>query len=462
MSEHFRIEYINHALSEMSSRVRGVYCQQVADFETSIAETELRIASNKEIIAEHQRLCRKYRDRIYEFINRPLPDTLDLAIRNESSNINEFCDFVGPTESFYSKESPLRFNIGKEIYYFCTSLILLENGFFDRRRRQHGGLVDNYIGRAEVIADRWQAAGLGPIATGQSYEFREIDLAAAYFKTIHSVFLGRVEFDSIKQFVRKTIDPAAFVKQFEYDIFVVRDAKTFLQEYMQGVHKLSPTYSIVKQDNRPEHDPLFLASINIPCVGRVEELGRSKYEATMLTAESAIGTLRAQKIPQFLRYEEKQIATVYEFGRPTQLGWLPHPKQLERAARWKRDVSLPFRISDAEVLQCFSTAASQQKFGACPQDNGLRAQIGSHLINLVALTPESSAEDRQRVKVGRRRRRRGPGRQGQLDRRLNGGDAAGGRFGWRPRGAGPQQASSQPAGAEHTARDRHPGVASGG
>jgi len=257
--------------------------------------------------------------------------------------------------------------------------------------------VDNYIGRAEIIADRWQAAGLGPIATGQPYEFKEIDLATAYFKTIHSLYLGRVEFDSIKQFVRKTIDPAAFVKQFEYDIFVVRDAKTFLQEYMQVVYKITPTYSIAKQEHRPEHDPRFLASIDIPRVGRVEELGRSKYEATMLTAESAIGILRAQKIPQFLQFEERQIATVYEFGRPTQVGWLPRPKQLEMAARWKRDVNFPFRVSDTEVLKCFSTAASK-KLGACPQDNGLRAQIGSHIVNVAALTPDSSAEDKTKIK----------------------------------------------------------------
>ena len=32
MSVQLGVEYINHALSEMSSRVREVYCQQVADF----------------------------------------------------------------------------------------------------------------------------------------------------------------------------------------------------------------------------------------------------------------------------------------------------------------------------------------------------------------------------------------------------------------------------------------------
>jgi hypothetical protein len=119
---------------------------------------------------------RNYRNRVYEIINRPLPDTLELAVRNEFAKSSALCDFAGPLPNFYSKESPLRLYVGKEIYYLSTSLILLENGFFDRRRRQHGGLVDNYIGRAEVIADRWQAAGLGPIATGQPYEFKEIDL----------------------------------------------------------------------------------------------------------------------------------------------------------------------------------------------------------------------------------------------------------------------------------------------
>jgi len=323
MSEQPRVDYINHALSEMSSRVREVYCQQVADFEKSIAETELRTASAKAIIAEHQRLCRQYRARVYEFINQPLPDTLDLALRNESLNINALCDFAGPLPNFYSKETPLKLSVGKEIYYLATSLILLESGFFEGRARRYGALVDSYIGRAEIIADRWQSAGLGSIATGQPYQFREYDLAAAYFKTIHSLFLDRMEFDSIKKFISKTIDPAAFVKKFEYDIFIVRDSKTFLQEYMQGVYKLAPRYSVVKQENRPEHDPQFLASVDIPRIGHIEEFGRSKHEATMLVAESAIGILRAQKIPQFLRFEEKQIAIVYESGRPSQIRWRP-------------------------------------------------------------------------------------------------------------------------------------------
>jgi hypothetical protein len=196
MSEQLRVQYINHALYEMSSHVREVYCQQVEAFEKSVANIEVRISTARALIAEHQRLRKQYRERVYSFVGRRLPSAIDLAIRHESAK--SLSEFAGPDSNFYSDDSPLKAAIGKALYYLATSIILLEGGFFEGRSRQHGAFVDSYIGRAEVIADRWQTAGLGSIATEQNYEFSEYDLAAAYFKTIHSLFLGRIGFDSIK------------------------------------------------------------------------------------------------------------------------------------------------------------------------------------------------------------------------------------------------------------------------
>jgi len=380
----------------MSSRVREV-CQQIGNFEKSIANIEVRVSAARALVAEHQRLRKHYRDSVYSLVGRRLPHAIDLAIRHESAK--SLCEFAEPDSEFYSDESPLKVSVGKQIYYLATSIILLESGFFEGRSCQHGALVDKHIGRAEVIANKWQTTGLGLIITEQAYEFREYDLAAAYFKTIHSLFLGGIGFDSIKEFVRKTIDPLAFIKQFEYDIFVVSDPKTFLQEYFQSFYKTAPTYTVILQENRPAHDPRFLARLNIPGIGHVEEFGRSKTEATMLVAESAIGVLRKKKIPQFLRFEQNQITIAYQDRRCSKVKWRPDPKLLERAARWQREAHLPFRISDSELLQCFSTAASQEIFGTCFQDNGLRAQIGSHIIHVAAATPYSSLEIGQRIKI---------------------------------------------------------------
>jgi dsRNA-specific ribonuclease len=195
-----------------------------------------------------------------------------------------------PDESDYYKNDKhfSSFGAGKCAAYLAIKYTLFRNGFFENKGREHGSYVSNYLLRPEVVADAWIRAKLGPICTAPSYVYQENDIVDAYYCTIGILIRNRIPFKSIERFVIDTLNPIDLLNRFEYDILVTRDPKTFLQEYMQATIGKTTSYEVESEEGRPDHMPIFAAQVRVPRIGVVRERGRSKHEATVLAAESAL------------------------------------------------------------------------------------------------------------------------------------------------------------------------------
>lgn len=67
----------------------------------------------------------------------------------------------------------------------------------------------------------------------------------------------------------------------------LRDAKTMLQEWLQGRGHAAPTYRLVSRTG-PDHDPLFTIAVDIVGLDGAEGTGRSKREAEQNAATAVL------------------------------------------------------------------------------------------------------------------------------------------------------------------------------
>jgi dsRNA-specific ribonuclease len=205
----------------------------------------------------------------------------------------------------------------------------------------------------------------------------------AFYTTITLLVKHGIPFECIEQFVVSMLDPLSLFRNYEYDIFVTRDPKTCLQEYMQGFFSKSPAYETWPEDGRPAHDPLFHSQVTVPGLGIVRQSGRSKHEATVLAAESALEALRKAKSPQFLRFEAVKVEGAYRRVKCVSHAWHPRYSQVVGARKRISEIDFPFRLSDPKIVLCFSTASSQLRNGGCAHCNGVQSQIGSCIIGMI-------------------------------------------------------------------------------
>ncbi|MDP3408008.1 putative dsRNA-binding protein [Bosea sp. (in: a-proteobacteria)] len=390
---------LNHVLAEMSARVRDIYTSEIERFDASITAMENRLAAIVSMIESHKIYCDYFSQRVNHYINAPKKYEFIYSIRHSSLIGHEAGQIDSEFSHFYQNISSTTASAGKSIYNYLTLRILIRSGFFLSRGREHGSFACNHLGRLDFIATVWQKSDLGNICTDQNHIFSESDLSRAYFETIHSLHINGSSFSDIEDFIIRTADPVGTLAKYEYDILIIRDPKTFLQEYTQDCFGNTPSYVVTKIEGRPEHDPAFEASTSIPGVGEIQEVGSSKRAATVLVAESILSKLEDLNQPQFRKYQEKRINEYYNKTRCTALRWVPSDRQVKQARSWINTHKLRWNVSDKDTISCFSTTSTYDQNGACTHCSGTAALVGSQFIAAIALSCQSNAPNNIRVPV---------------------------------------------------------------
>lgn len=112
-------------------------------------------------------------------------------------------------------------------------------------------------------------------------------LADSFEALIAAIFIDQ-GFDSAYDFVLKHL-----FKDVLKQIIVGQEyhaSKSKLQEYMQGTHKKTPIYKILKEEG-PEHDRMFTVAVYLNDKKLAEGSGRSKKEAEERAAAAALAAI---------------------------------------------------------------------------------------------------------------------------------------------------------------------------
>jgi dsRNA-specific ribonuclease len=372
---------INHILADMSAQVSAVYSAQMSQFEASIVAMESILAKQTNRSDLHQNQCDHFLKRLSDILDRRLPAAIAIAIKHASvPDLSKSCSELS---DFYQTRLDNPRGSGQQAAYLAINHYLFKRGFFENKSREHASYICNYLFRSELIANAWIRFDLGLLCTTWHYNFSEKDIVTAFYTTITLLVKHDIPFEYIEQFVVSMLDPLSLLRNYEYDIFVTRDPKTCLQEYMQGFFSKSPSYETWPEDGRPAHDPLFHSQVTVPGLGVVRQSGRSKHEATVLAAESALEALRKAKSPQFLKFEAVKVEAAYGKVKCISQVWRPRYSQVVGARKWITEIDFPFRLTDPKIVLNFSTASSQLRNGGCAHCNGVQSQIGSSIIGMV-------------------------------------------------------------------------------
>jgi hypothetical protein len=255
------VDRINHILAEMSLRVADFYSQQISDFDTSIARIESTVAKAVALKDLHHNLSQGFFEKVSSLLGFKPPRDVEYAIRHASANTYPFAELSDETGYFNRDNHFSAFGAGKDAAHLAIISTLFRNGFFENKGREHASYVHSYLLRSEIVADAWVRAGLGVICTGHNYAYQEKDIVDAYFKTIGILIKNRITFSHIEKFILCTLEPMNLLRQFEYDILVIRDPKSFLQEYMQANFAKGSAYYVQREKDRPAHLPIFVAQV---------------------------------------------------------------------------------------------------------------------------------------------------------------------------------------------------------
>lgn len=149
--------------------------------------------------------------------------------------------------------------------------------------------------RADRLAEHARALHIGEVLRLGRGERRsggaekESILSDAYEAVIGAVFLDG-GLDAARACVASHVD-GLFPD--DVDVTPPQDAKSRLQEEVQGRHRLTPRYALV-EGRGPDHDKTFVVRVQVPGVVEAVGEGRSKKEAAQAAAAAAFERLRSR------------------------------------------------------------------------------------------------------------------------------------------------------------------------
>ncbi|MCX6788800.1 MAG: ribonuclease III [bacterium] len=178
-------------------------------------------------------------------------------------------------------------------------LIVTENLFSRFPDFQEGYLTSlraalvNYqmLGRVakEITLDKYLY-----LSKGESKDFgkaREVILANAIEALFGAIYLDR-GYDVTRDFVIRIL-LSHLDEVIEKRLYL--DPKSLLQEFVQDKYKLTPTYSVIKEEG-PDHQKIFLVGVFIGDKKAAEATGSSKQEAETKSALVALDEFEVKKV----------------------------------------------------------------------------------------------------------------------------------------------------------------------
>lgn len=390
-------ELINQALARMSEEVRRLYLERISFFDANIEAIDNKIDEISAITKRNDSVVREFIYRFELAVGHAPPEAF-FIIRPDRVKNSIFNDISGVKLPEYSDTNPLKPSAGKAILQFAVNYILHKNGLFDGRGPKHGAFVGNYVTRIEYILDSWKNTGFTDIMIGLERAFHDSDVKDCYYRLLHFVFRN-FQFEIVLNLVNQTANPVGFVSRYQYDIFVLRDPKTYLQEYFQNELLIdAPEYTFTQESGRPDHDPLFFASVQVPGIGKLQAHARAKMAASRLVAEMAINALREKGEKRFVKYEGAQSERFFRDRPSGKAGREADMRQINNLSAWIKGTDLPVPLSEMDVFECFCASPGCIEYGQIARNAGLFAQIGSQLVAFVARSVDSNVADNVREK----------------------------------------------------------------
>jgi ribonuclease III len=169
------------------------------------------------------------------------------------------------------------------------ALVIAEELFRQNPSHREGHMANLHsnLVRGGVCGDVGKALGLGEwIAVGQSERKKGVNLSTSVLGDVVEALIGGIYLDGglgeAKAFILRN-----WASHLAERTAVIKDPKTFLQEWSLAHGLAIPSYKVLKREGL-EHSPLFTVALNI--VGRdgAEGQGTSKQMAEMAAASTFI------------------------------------------------------------------------------------------------------------------------------------------------------------------------------
>ncbi len=173
-------------------------------------------------------------------------------------------------------------------------LVIAEELYVRNPRKAEGALAQNFslLVRAEACADAARDLGIsGHIRVGEREKAQGMATQTLILGDVMEAILGAIYLDG-------GIEPARAVilrlweKRLSSRGKLVKDAKSFLQEWALGHAKAIPAYRIVAREG-PDHSPQFTIGVSVEGFAEAIASGQSKRIGEQLAAEAF---LRREKI----------------------------------------------------------------------------------------------------------------------------------------------------------------------
>lgn len=178
--------------------------------------------------------------------------------------------------------------------------LIISDHIYKKYPEKHEGeltSIRSALVRTESIAEESKKMGIGQyllLSKGEEEsggKDKEYIIADLYEAVLGAIYLDK-DYETAKEYVTRTILKKVD-KVVEEELFI--DPKTKIQELSQAKYKVTPTYTILKEEG-PDHDKHFTIGLFLENKEIAQGVGTSKQKAEEDAARKAILIMKKDKI----------------------------------------------------------------------------------------------------------------------------------------------------------------------
>ena len=178
--------------------------------------------------------------------------------------------------------------------------LIISDHIYKKYPEKHEGeltAIRSALVRTESIAEESKKMGIGQyllLSKGEEEsggKDKEYIIADLYEAVLGAIYLDK-DYETAKEYVTRTILKKVD-KVVEEELFI--DPKTKIQELSQAKYKVTPTYTILKEEG-PDHDKHFTIGLFLENKEIAQGVGTSKQKAEEDAARKAILIMKKDKI----------------------------------------------------------------------------------------------------------------------------------------------------------------------